>query len=473
MHCILYRLHRDIDEFFNAAHRAKDHPLMLELYSACIALMMASVQGIHTHNIGGKEVHDYVRDFKRLLLNFYHDSEFKRLLAYPPANEKSWEYALLKLSEDMAVLLSKGLPLGEKAFEAFSTMLAQAAPGPKSKDLGEYLNTMYEGLSELTSSMKADMMSQMLHEIDAAGVSGFEPLLGSSLPTHLCNLHIKDRSIPVIRLPAPTKQEYINKAYPSEIFQTFLRVSQKRQEKSLFINFNDEGSLKTNSRYAVINDLGDEWKNSLEVVNLSDEGDFYHQIGIYEAISSVEDFRNLLIEYFCGQSNSPHSLRVSFPNLDEELRDLFEPIHRYLFEGKNVLTKVKRLECIDIMQLLIILKAIGQTNPERVFISCKDGIDVTLPLVGGLSFVVWTLSGRGLTNRDKDWLTMMEFGLPLMLRHRMVFEKRYSRFMGIVQLLAPFTSNKSYLLDRYLLPSVEKFLGFNNRQVALEPCLEN
>jgi hypothetical protein len=473
VHCILYRLHRDIDTFFSAAHKAKDHPLMLQLYSACIALMMASVQGIHTHNTGGKEVHDYVKDFKRLLLNFYHDSEFKRLLAYPPANEKSWEYALLRLSEDMAMLVSKGLPLAEKAFEAFSTMLAQAKPGTKPKDLGEYLNAIYDGLSELTSSMKADMMSQMLHEIDTSDLSGFEPLLGGSLPTHLCNLHIKNRAIPLIRLPAPTKQEYVNKAYPSELFQAFLRACQKRQEKSLLINFNDIGSLKSNSRFITINELGEEWRNSLDIINLSDEGDFYNQIGVYEPTSSVEEFKNMLVEYFCGQSSIPHSLRDMFPNLEDELREILEPIHRYLFEGKNVLTKSKRLEWIDSMQLLIILKAIGQVNPARVFISCKDGIDITLPLVGGLSCLVWTLTGSALTHKDRDWLTMVEFGLPLMLRHRMVFESRYSRFMGIVSLLAPFSSAKNHLLDRHLLPSIEKFLGFKNKQVSLEPCLED
>jgi hypothetical protein len=433
---------------------------------------MASVQGIHTHNTGGKEVHDYVKDFKRLLLTFYHDSEFKRLLAYPPANDKSWEYALLRLSEDMAMLLSKGLPLAEKAFEAFSTMLSQALPGVKSKDFGEYLNAIYDGLSELTASMKSDMMGQMLHEIDATGVSGFEPLLGSSIPTHLCNLHVKDSSIPVIRLPAPTKQEYINKAYPSEVFQAFLRTSQKNGEKSLLINFNEEGTLKSNSRFMAINDLGDEWKRSLDIINLSDEGDFYHQIGIYETISSVEDFRDLLIDYFCGQNSAPHSLKELFPNLRIELSEIFGLIHRVLFEGKNVLTKTKRLECIDIMQLLIILKAIGQTNPSRVFISCKDGIDVTLPFVGGLSCLVWTLTGSELTARDTDWLTMVEFGLPLMLRHRMVFEKRYSRFMGLVGLLSPFSSAKNHLLDKHLLPAIEKFLGFKNRQISLEPCLE-
>ena len=98
---------------------------------------------------------------------------------------------------------------------------------------------------------------------------------------------------------------------------------------------------------------------------------------------------------------------------------------------------------------------------------------MTLPFVGALSCLVWTLRGNEVTHKDTDWLMMIEFGLPLMLRHRMIFEDRYSRFIGVVSLLSPYTSTKRHYFEKHLLVPIEKFVGLLNAKVSLEPCLED
>ena len=466
VYLLLYQLHNDIDQFFHQASKGYEQPLLRQLYSACIALMMASVQGIHIHAQKGKDVDGYIQDFKDFILKFYKNKNLTALLSQPLHNKDSWEYALIKLSEHLAELLSQGLPLAEKAYEAFSSVFA-LTHRDTIRDLGEYIRLVYKDFSKMLSNRKGKILSSILKQIDQGRKSvGFEPFIGNSFATKLCAIRIGSSRIPIVRLPSPTFQESVNKASASELFSSYLRLLKKKKEKALLINLQDAESLKSFARSEALRDLADLWSKTIQVIELGSEGDFYFQQGVFESRSEVEDFSQELIQYFSKKKKRLAALSK------EESTQIVETIITTIYEGEKNLSVIERCRIIDFVTLLSVLKKICEEKPDQIFISCKDGLDATLPFIGEIACFLFMLHGGKPSKKEVTWLTFVELGLPLILRHRVIFEGPYTRFCSFASFMTELTQKFQGKAQEKLLRGIEQFLGISRKKISLEPFLE-
>jgi hypothetical protein len=436
-----------IDNFFHAAHRAHHRPLVLGVMGPIIALLSARIQGIHRQRNGGtKGVVEYFEDFQKLFHNTLYLHEFQRLLAYPPHNEHSWEYSLFRLVEGLSSKIVEGTPLADEIVAATKTLVQQWLPkvvpeGEEGITISQRLSQNYHALSQLVSQLRPEALMRLLRSTEESDEVGFEPLLSESIANHLFDFVWLHHAIPVIRLPSPTNQEYINKAYLSEVFQVAMRRRQSRSTRSLLINLQDRNLWRDEARCRAIEDLNNrrDLDRAFSVISLSSDSEFYHQVGRYEDSASAEEFKADLLRYLTDPEWGAKLPKGEKEMLSSELKACIEALHTGVFGGKNVITRTKRLEWIDLMRTLLIFRMIADCHPDEIFISCKNGLDSTLPTMFGLYAMAALFRGKGTMEEHFDWMSGALLGLPLSKRGRLLFSGRFSRLSSFIHHLEGLT----------------------------------
>ncbi len=468
-----------LDGFFHAAHRAKDSPLVMDLYSPCIALMVAALQAIHHKDAPrAKGIVEYFDDFRSHFSLFVHSSDFKRLVTYPPTNEHSWEYALLRLSESIASSIVDGAPLSLELVSHFTGLLNQGMIqaieelGPPDGTLSHTLNLNFAALRQLIGTRGNTTLVRMLQELETRRSQFYEPLVGRAVPTHLFNFSWRGEVIPIVRLPSPTRQEKIDSAFPSEVFQMALRRHGRRTGRFLVINLQDRTGWKDGARCQAIEELQRQTETNtlISVFSLCRDGDFYRQEGIYEKQTSAEKFKE---ELFSALTDPGRGVLLPLTPAFEvvtELKVLIDALHLSLFAGRNVLAKAQRCEFIELVHLLLMLRVIEQTHPDSIFISCKDGLDISLSAIAELFSLLKILNQRLSSEDEKNWLAAMLLGLPLIERDRLLFADRYTKMTAFIRFLEGEAQEENGLFEQKALDAIVKFLPQEIAFAAMLPA---
>jgi hypothetical protein len=425
-----------LDAFFRCAHRMKQNPLMMEVYSPSIALMEATLQSIRrTESEGTKSGTDYLEDFRDLFLRVVHSSEFQRTLAYPSTNPDSWEYVLLALTKAWASHIVSGSMISKEEISIFKALVnegmekAVATLGEPNGSVSHALELIFESLRVRVGTTTHATLARMLQELQEKPSSPFEPLLGQTFPTHIFDMSWRGELIPVIRLPSPTYQEKIDGAVISEIFQMALHARGKDERPALLLNFQDRTSWKDGARCQAIEELERHERSNIAVCSLACSGDWFRQEGIYEALSNAEEFKKELLAHIAA-SYVPPTVRAF---LFRDLPLLIDGLHKGLYGGRNVLTQAKRIEMIDLVTVCVLLRAIEEINPSAIFVTCKDGLDASLSVAAELFSFLKLLNARPINEDESDWLGALMCGLPLMERSRLPFADQYSRLISFIR----------------------------------------
>jgi hypothetical protein len=433
-----------LDTFFHAAHRASEHSLVLDLYSPCIALMIAALQAIHRSEAPrAKGIDEYFNDFRALFSAFVNSQDFKRLSTYPQTNEYSWEYVLVKLTETLASNIVDGAPMSLELVNNVKGLLNQGMPSAVSElgapdgSLSNDLNLKFAALRHLIGTRGNTTLAKLLGELEDLPSLVFEPLVSEALPIHLFDLSWRGDLIPIVRLPSPTRQEKINSAVPSEVFQMALRRHGRQSGRFLVINLQDRTGWKAGARCQAIEELqGSNGVNRpVSVFSLCSDGDFYNQEGRYDSQSSAQQFKEDLLEHIVDPDQGTLFPKLPEMKIDGEARDLIDRLHSTLYSGRNVLSKGQRIEFIDLVYVILMLRVIEETHPEIVFVSCKDGLDISLPAIANLFIFLKLFNRRTTSEEESDWLASMLLGLPLVERDRLLFTERYRRMTSFARFL--------------------------------------
>jgi len=466
-----------VDAFFHAAHRAVDHPMVLDLYAPCIALMVAAVQAIHrTEAPRAKGIGDYFDDFRTLFSLFVNSPELKRLMTYPPTNERSWEYALLKLTESLSSKIVDGAPMSLELVSAFKGLINQGMSqavidiGPPDGTISHMLNLNYAALRQLIGTRGNVTLVRMLQQLERRRSVFFEPLVDEALPIHVFTLSWHEKLIPVVRLPSPTRQERIDAAVPSEVFQIALRRHGRESGRFLVINLQDRTGWKEGARCQAIEELQrkDVMNKTISVFTMCCDGDFYQQDEAYESISSAQRFKETLLDHLTAPNRGVLFPRTPDVKADIGIKELIDVLHKALYSGRNVLTKEQRCEFIDLVYVFLMLRVIEETHPEIIFISSKDGLDTALPACATLFAFLKLFNRRSSSEEEIDWLSGMLLGLPLVERDRLIFADRVSRMTSFIRFLERETQEEGGLIDTETVDAIMKYLP---QEIALSAML--
>ena len=468
-----------MDAFFRMSTRAKGHEVYMSLYKACVALLEAAVQSIRQPTKDGtKSSYEYLKDFCALFNDVLHLSEFQRMLAYPPHNEYSWEHSLFRLTQAFSSALIAGAPLAKEFVDGVNTLYSQSLTrlgeaGVHYEDsFSDQMNEGGSALRHLFKSERGSKLSQMIKTLEERGWSLFEPLLGESLPHHLFDLSWRGALIPLIRMPSPTVQEYINKARIAESFHIAIQRYLSQKKVCLFVNLQERNSWRDSARSIAIEECsrGMEGQERFHVLTQNRSNDFYNQSGAFEDMHLAEEFKEQLLSHVLEVGNGSLWPLPVDDHLTKEVRTLIQEIHTKLYGGRNVITRVRRLEFIELVYDLMVLRAIGNLHPDVIFVSCKDGLDSTLPAMSSLFCLQASLQEKPLSFSDEGWLRALLFGLPLINRHRLLFPEKQEKFCSFARFLENTLGGLGKTEKRAFIDAINTFLPHEIIKASLIPA---
>lgn len=476
---ILGEVYPLMDAFFHMASKARDREVYLSLYKACVALMEASVQSVHqTHKEGAKATQEYFRDFVSSFNEILQLPEFQRMLAYPPRNEYSWEHSLFRLTQALSSAMIAGTPLAPDLIEGMRTLAVQALTKMADEAVlaiekpSRRITAEGNALRHFLRTLKGSMLAKMVGQLEESGWPLFEPLLGESVPNRLFDLSWRGSLIPIVRLPSPTRQEYINKARISEAFQIAIRRYLAQKKACLIINLQERTNWRESARSFAIEQLskGLESDERLYVLTQNRSGDFYEQTGSYADMHLSGEFKEQLLSQVIEAGSGsiwPREVDERFTN---DVRALIQAIHKTIYGGRNVITRVRRIEFIELVYNMMILRAVGMLHPDVIFLSCKNGLDVTLTTMASLFCLQSALQDKQLSQEDVEWLRTILYGLPLIHRRRLLFQDRQEHLCSFVRFLEDTLSALGKAEKKELKEAIAAFLPHEIMNAVMLPA---
>lgn len=429
-----------LTKFYKIAIKYKQVEAVEILHNACMALMLASNPRNMIRQFSLKGCYLYFHDFLLFLRSLLQNREFERLIIYGASDKQPFWNEVIELSKTFCTLLFTQPVNQEEVTDAIVNLISRSK-GINGKSLSQVIQSSHRALEEACKKHPNGPAFKALDLVSENQEVIWDPLRLGNLPCLEWTLSGRSTSLYLIRMACPVEQENINVAHITEEFKLFLR-SCKKDERFLFIDFQDRTSWQEFARSRAIVELGNnaEFANNLTVVTLAKDTDFYNQVADYynldNAASFIEQFYEHLLEENTGYQ-FPHIIKKElFP---EFIKPLLTTIHSSFFNNRKTLSFTERLDFIEIAYNLIILKVIEVTQPTYITLSSKDALDV-----GGTSSVgfVAFLSLDSNTKLDVKKIQTIIFGPTLMLRERVVHADRCDRLAAFISILE---KTKNYL----------------------------
>ncbi|MCB1108786.1 MAG: hypothetical protein KDK44_03940, partial [Chlamydiia bacterium] len=424
----------DLNQFYKDAMNHRDLPLVSDLNSACMALMLASNPRHLMGTSFGKPCVSYFADFQMYLRQILTSTNYLQLISNPIDPDDHINQNILHLSHGLAYAFFNRLGHREEALSFIYGLIAKS----DQKQSGSLWNHIIDIHEEIYGLLKAFPNGPLFKALDVfqpgADFRGFDPIAQGNLPSKTYVVSFRNFHTDCLRMPSPTAQRYIQKAEITQEFQAFIRqlASHKRGDQHLIINLQDRTSWEEHARCEALEKAQGyaELANNLVVVTLPKYTDFYHQSDIYLQVSNADDFLSLVLEQVksgeeCGfffPSTFPLKQAVAFTEKALPI------IHKLFFASKNTLTRKNRLDFLEIFYHLLTLKIIEEIQPHSLSFTCKDAVDVGAATSAGFyAFLKLMSRSYDWQEDEKDFLVWMLFGPALSVRERTIDLQRLSR----------------------------------------------
>lgn len=437
---LLKSLGSRLDHYFREVAHYRDHPLVCAVNKALMALCLASHSTNLLRNHPNKCCGEYFHDFQSYLSEAMKLQEYQKLVTYPP-NKNNQFATLLK---DTIHALCRGIILHMKGYHEsvlfMNHLLHEALEegGNEKGALSARLAKEYELMTELLKRHSNGPLKKTISELEEGNCTVFQPLDRVNHPIQLYSLFMNDKRMTALRLPSPTTQEYIHKVHIIDEFSGYLRACQgdHLERVHLLINMQDRTSWKEFSRCQALENLqkisGNE--KHLQVVTLMIDTEFYHQMKPYHEVSLAESFMEGFYEQLADDSSGcyfPDSLKNElFPKFTNEL---MHTVHRIFFGGRNVLTRLERVDFIEIYYQFLILKLIDIVQPDSFSMTCKDAVDIGQAHQALLFIFMKYIHQKNISQQDMDCINYMIFAPALIVRERVMIYERFHRMINALK----------------------------------------
>lgn len=412
------------------------------LNQTLLALMLCSNSHNLMHDLAVKSCTDYFKDFQGFLKLVLHSREYEKLIAYPPEASDELSVCFLDLTHALCHALYFAAHNYRELFPIITGLLQEAHqkyPLEKMENhqLWNHLNNDYIAMSKLMKAHANGSLAKILDSIEQDANPIFDPMNQGNIPSHLFNLDYLDFHASFMRIPSPTYQEFIHKAFVSEEFKGMLRSSKKTGEKFLIINFQDRTSWRELARCLALEELQKNFNFSsqLTIVTLPRDTEFFQQLPPYHQDNQTKVF----LEHFKENLSSENSGFFYPPEIKTPLlrscEGILDTIHHIFFGGKNVLTRDHRLDFIGIFYLFLELKLIELVKPNIVSFTCKDGVDTSITASGELYAFLKLLHQEKISKQELDHLNMMLYVPAIMVRERMMLPEGFQQMMSIIKVI--------------------------------------
>lgn len=471
---ILREMNNLRDRFFKEAFQHKENYLVQAIGNCFMALTLAAKARHTTQNHFQKHSSKYFEDFQMFLREALQSREYTKLITYPPSKKDilgSCLTVVINALSSCLYLHGVNLSVLSNGFENLRQLIEVNlnAEQKEEKLFWKRLNNEYAALSRLLKNHQNNPLIKILDNLYEAGHLKFDPLIQKTLQNRLFKLNFDQKKIVDVRFGSPTIQEYINHSTINHEFKALLRScqSEANPQNLLIINLQDRTSWREYYRCLCLESLQhqDEIGDSLTVVSLARDTDFYHQLPPYDHDNKAEVFIKHFKEHFGDETSGyyvPYELKENISN--GFINGLIHAIHKLFFGHKNMLLREHRLNFIELFDVLLILKLIEITNPDYMTLLCKDGVDASIVENALLvCFLKLINDPQGLDEADYKRLNLMIHAPALLVRERVILQERFGRFVNVLKAIE--TTRNEYGKENFIIAFHEAFQPFYNSAI--------
>jgi hypothetical protein len=467
-----------INSWIKGAKHHKEAPLVRDIHTTLMSLMLASNQRHLIPHTNGKNCFAYFIDFQRYIREIVEHIDYKSLIDNPPDDPDHFLHRTATLIHTLCFHYLIHQIDQSSSYELFARMMEQSTKN-SSQDSHNNLISFWTDLLEEHEALYAELKqfpSGPLFKVldilnDQEEDLFFDPYLEQARPFILYHLHYKQEDIGCMRFPCPTKQNMIDKADILEEYKAALRhlADRQHQEKVLLINLQDRTSWQEYARCKVLEDfrMHAEFKQYMYYLNFPKNSPFYLQSDIYIVNNHAGDFKALILEQVlsgpsCGFCFPSH---MHIETMKPFLSKAIDLVHEYFFASKELLSRKNRLDFIEIFYHFFLLKIIDEISPRWISFVCKDGVDVSSMQTGSFyAFIKMLTKDDPWTEEDKDYLRILFFTPAILIRERVVDIQRFSRTISMLSVvMGALEGDKNAILKAFTPLYSEKF--FNHLKV--------
>jgi hypothetical protein len=204
-------------------------------------------------------------------------------------------------------------------------------------------------------------------------------------------------------------------------------------QRHLYVNLQDRTAWKESLRSTLLETLSQkgEFSETLLLITLPKDTDFYHQMKEYGEMSEAEQFCSSCIQQVLSGEG------FYFP-AGKTPKGWIEPlvrfIHKQFFMDKEVLDRKQRLDFIEILYFFITLRYLDEHKPDVLNFSCKDGVDSGAAATASFYGFTRMLSSKSpWTEHDRDGFLLAFFGPAILIRHRCIDTGRLHRALSALE----------------------------------------
>lgn len=420
-----------MQKFYKEASPYKEHPMILSLFKALMALMLAANPKNLSHNTEGKTSYDYFLDFTYFLRETivleislqWRKSNAVQLTPFKTASLQLIDFLInsfffrLGAYQDVIIFFER---LSEKYLSSASSLWEKLAK--IDTDLRQVLKEYPNG--PLMKTMKIFKQGKE--------TQGFDPLAQENLPYQLFMLQNQEINTTILHLACPIHQDFIDRARIVEEFKAYLRTMEGK--KHLYIDLQNRMSWKDKQRCLALEGLSKEaeFLSVFKYMALPKNSDFYFQQEQYTNLTQAEAFCEECYQQLKEEHNAGFYFQHQTISLST-MKNLIKFIHYHFFNQNEILSRKERLDFIELLYFFIVLYTVEIEKPEVINFTCKDGVDIGATMEAvfyGLSRLLG--SSKPWQEEDKRFFIFSLFGPAFLIRNRSVSTLYFQRALSVL-----------------------------------------
>ncbi|NBU62542.1 MAG: hypothetical protein EBS28_01940 [Chlamydiae bacterium] len=415
-------------------------------YQAYIALTFAA-EPIHLIEQGGKKsCLSYFSDFQNYIRELLFDMGYGKLVDNPPDPSDRFSLYFLELVHALCFAIFSQKFDHERAISYIYQLIGKELKKNRNTVDPSHLETYHEIMEiheilgkELNKHPSGPLFKviEIFQQLDEHTV--FDPYSLRNIGHRFFDLNYLDKKASIYLQPCPTMQERIDQAQPIPEYEAFLRSTLNDKENVLWINLQDRTSLEEFARCRELEkiSLSAEFQPILSLLTLPVSTPFYLQSEDYLKLSEKKQFKKVFLDQLLSGIQCGFYYPADLDVTKELFSSLIDAVEICNFKDKKELTRKNRLDWIETVYLLLILKAVEKTKPRHIVFISKDGVDVGAVTMAAFYALIKMLDSKSKWKEgEKELFISMHFLPALMERERIVDLHRLNRTISSISVLA-------------------------------------
>lgn len=445
---LIEKLQQPIERYYNHAFRQKERDIVGDLNQALFALYLCANPANLLRNGPIKCSTLYFYDLQYFLRRALLSRGYLKLVTYPPKKSNKSGCSIVEFIHSLCYELYSSINGMREAMDFTLGIIDQAYRLYPEKKNGlmevtesRWWREIYNDrivLKEAIKNHQHGPLFKLLNLLERGALLNFDSILQDNIPHRFGDLFFGEYKINVLRVPAPIKQEFINKAVVNEEFKGFLRQcgSERFKKRHLMVNLQDRTSWQDYARAKALEHLQtrNAFQGTLDVFTLPIDTDFYYQLDPYNDQNHADLFKEQFVEHILSEDSGfwfPES--ISKIMTEAFMEHVVNAVHQVFFSARNVLTRPERLNFIQIAYFFIIFKALDHLRPDSISFVCKDGIDSGPALTAQFFALIKIFANEELEQEEVDFIKSVLFAPSTLVRERVPHVEPFNRVIEAIK----------------------------------------